>query len=220
MKGKSRVGLVLILLGAVMLIGALVLYQNNQEEALEAEAASGEVMEQMAVIIAGRNTQPDPDDVVSAAEPAEEKTQIQELPSWEPSPEEAPVETVEIDGNRYIGFLTIPALSLELPVMENWDYDLLKIAPCRYSGTLKDGDLVIAAHNYKRHFGRLSELSVGSEVLFTDAAGSSTKFTVAELEILQPEDVEYMTAGEYELTLFTCTYGGSTRFAARCVRAD
>lgn len=220
MKGKSRVGLVLILLGAVMLIGALALYQNNQEEALEAEAASGEVMEQMAVIIAGRNTQPDPDDVVSAAEPAEEKTQIQELPSWEPSSEEAPVETVEIDGNRYIGFLTIPALSLELPVMENWDYDLLKIAPCRYSGTLKDGDLVIAAHNYKRHFGRLSELSVGSEVLFTDAAGSSTKFTVAELEILQPEDVEYMTAGEYELTLFTCTYGGSTRFAARCVRAD
>ena len=220
MKGKSRVGLVLILLGAVMLIGALALYQNNQEEALEAEAASGEVMEQMAVIIAGRNTQPDPDDVVSAAEPAEEKTQIQELPSWEPSPEEVPVETVEIDGNRYIGFLTIPALSLELPVMENWDYDLLKIAPCRYSGTLKDGDLVIAAHNYKRHFGRLSELSVGSEVLFTDAAGSSTKFTVAELEILQPEDVEYMTAGEYELTLFTCTYGGSTRFAARCVRAD
>ena len=130
------------------------------------------------------------------------------------------METVEIDGNRYIGFLTIPALSLELPVMENWDYDLLKIAPCRYSGTLKDGDLVIAAHNYKRHFGRLSELSVGSEVLFTDAAGSSTKCTVAELEILQPEDVEYMTAGEYELTLFTCTYGGSTRFAARCVRAD
>lgn len=220
MKGKSRVGLVLILLGAVMLIGALALYQSNQEEALEAEAASGEVMEQMAVIIAGRNTQPDPDDVVSAAEPAEEKTQIQELPSWEPSPEEVPVETVEIDGNRYIGFLTIPALSLELPVMENWDYDLLKIAPCRYSGTLKDGDLVIAAHNYKRHFGRLSELSVGSEVLFTDAAGSSTKFAVAELEILQPEDVEYMTAGEYELTLFTCTYGGSTRFAARCVRAD
>ena len=114
-------------------------------------------------------------------------------------------------GNRYVGFLTIPDLALELPVMEDWDYEKLKTAPCRYTGTLLEHDLTIAAHNYLRHFGHLMDLKLGAEVLFTDAVGETTRFTVAELEILPPDAVDRLTAGEYDLTLFTCTYGGATR---------
>ena len=40
----------------------------------------------------------------------------------------------------------------------------------------------------------------------------------AFLEILQPTAVEEMTSGDYDLTLFTCTYGGATRFTVRCLR--
>ena len=35
------------------------------------------------------------------------------------------------------------------------------------------------------------------------------------LEILQPTAVEEMTAGEFDLTLFTCTYGGKSRVTVR-----
>ena len=38
---------------------------------------------------------------------------------------------VEIDGNLYIGYISIPALNKELPVMSTWSYPKLKIAPCR-----------------------------------------------------------------------------------------
>ena len=138
--------------------------------------------------------------------------------SRESLPEDSTVQTLRLEGNDYIGFLTIRELELELPVMESWDYERLKIAPCRYSGSAEGGDLVIAAHNYRRHFGGLSGLSVGSEILFTDISGSSTRYTVAELEILKPGDVEKMTAGEYDLTLFTCTYGGQSRYTVRCIR--
>ena len=48
--------------------------------------------------------------------------------------------TAQIDGYDYIGTLTIPALELELPVMAQWDYDRLTIAPCRQFGTTQTDD--------------------------------------------------------------------------------
>ena len=41
----------------------------------------------------------------------------------------------EVDGQRYIGVLRIPALSLELPVISEWSYSGLKESPCRYIGS-------------------------------------------------------------------------------------
>ena len=64
------------------------------------------------------------------------------------------------------------------------------------------------------------ELAIGSKILFTDVNGNLTRYSVAELEILQPTAVEDMTAGDYDLTLFTCTYGGATRFTVRCIREN
>ena len=47
--------------------------------------------------------------------------------------------------------------------------------------------------------------------------GAVWQYEVEEVDILAPSDVEGMTAGEYELTLFTCTYGGQSRVTVRCV---
>lgn len=123
-----------------------------------------------------------------------------------------------IDGNTYIGYLTIPALNLELPVMSKWNYKRLRIAPCRYTGSVQTDDLVIAAHNYARHFGSLSKLSEGDEVYFTDADGVLSIYEVVLVETLGPTDVIDMIDGEYDLTLFTCTYGGKSRVTVRCER--
>lgn len=120
---------------------------------------------------------------------------------------------------RYAGYLSIPVLGLELPVMEDWSYARLRVAPCRYSGSVEGGDLVIAAHNYSSHFGRLRYLQEGDAVLFTDAEGETTAYEVALVETLSPYAVEEMTDSGYDLTLFTCTYGGQARVTVRCVRA-
>lgn len=124
----------------------------------------------------------------------------------------------EIDGYAYIGYLSIPAENLQLPVMSEWDYDRLKIAPCRYAGSTKTGDLVIAAHNYARHFGSVSKLPVGEQVYFTDMDGVLSVYEVAAVEVLAPTDIAGMTAGDYDLTLFTCTYDGQNRVTVRCER--
>ena len=58
-------------------------------------------------------------------------------------PEEKEMISVGIDGQNYIGFIGIPALEIELSVMEDWDYEKLKIAPCRYSGSVYTDDFVV-----------------------------------------------------------------------------
>lgn len=149
-------------------------------------------------------------------------TVLEELEEEEnayPDPFDPAMTELEIGGYSYIGYLSIPILEIELPVMAAWDYDRLKLAPCRYMGSAKTDDLVIAAHNYARHFGSLKTLAPGDAVYFTDMDGVVYDYEVAELDVLNPTDVEKMTSGEYDLTLFTCTYGGRSRVTVRCDRA-
>lgn len=124
-----------------------------------------------------------------------------------------------INGQNYIGILEIPSLDLRLGIISQWNEQRLQVSPCRYTGSIYTDDLVIAAHNYPAHFGKLKELQSGEAVLFTDAEGVANAYTVAAMEILMPEDVEEMTDGTWALTLFTCTYGGESRIAVRCSRS-
>ncbi len=127
-----------------------------------------------------------------------------------------PVKTV--DGQKYVGVLKIPALSLTLPVLNDWSYGKFKIAPCKYYGSVYQDNMVIAAHNYRRHFGKLKTLKPGNNVSFTDIDGNEFEYEVTEVQILKPRDVEDMTQSEADLTLFTCTVGGRTRVTVRCER--
>lgn len=153
--------------------------------------------------------------------------QLQELtpPPEETAPDyllnpekEMPVENLE--GIDYIGVLEIPALGLKLPIISRWSYSYLKVAPCRYSGSAYLDNLVIAAHNYSSHFGSLKKLSPGDEITFTDVEGNAFRYQVAVLETLDPTAIEEMTAGDYALTLFTCTKDAKSRTTVRCERAE
>lgn len=104
--------------------------------------------------------------------------------------------------------------------MSSLSYPKLKIAPCRYAGSAYLNNLVIAAHNYERHFGGLKRLTVGDAVRFTDVDGNVFNYTVVELEQLEPYQAAEMRSGEWDLTLFTCTLGGQHRVTVRCVRTE
>ncbi len=123
-----------------------------------------------------------------------------------------------IEEYEFIGFISIPSLRLNLPVMADWSYDKLNISPCRYSGSPATDDFVIAAHNYTSHFGFLSDLHEGDTVSFTDVNGKQNDYRVELIDTLSPTAVEDMTAGDYDLTLFTCTYSGQARVTVRLNR--
>lgn len=138
-----------------------------------------------------------------------------ELPAATPVAE---MPTMEIDGHEYIGYLEIPTIGISLPVMSGWSYPKLRIAPCRYWGSAYDDSLVIMAHNYDRHFGRIDTLEIGAPVQFIDADGRIFRYVVAAHEQLESIDVQQMLTDSWDLTLFTCTYGGAKRVTVRLTR--
>ena len=125
---------------------------------------------------------------------------------------------VQIDGMDYVGRLRIPTLELELPILSQWDKDRLKIAPCRYSGTARGGDLVLLAHNYRKHFGPIRHLEPGDELSFEDMEGTVFVYEVTGSIVVEPTALETVTSGAHDLTLITCTYGGRTRLVVFCDR--
>ena len=126
---------------------------------------------------------------------------------------------VNINGVDYIGTLSVPALGIELPVAADWNYPQLQKTPCRYHGSAYKDGLVLCAHNYQSHFGKLDTLNFGDKVIFTDMAGNVFEYEVADIEELNNKAVADMIAGDYALTLLTCTLSGMTRVTVRCVRA-
>ena len=94
----------------------------------------------------------------------------------------------------------------------------LKIAPCRQSGSIEDNNLVIAGHNYRCHFASLSQLEEGDMIMFTTMNGETVTYTVGLMEVLNPDQGEEMMKSDWDLTLYTCTYGGRTRLTIRAYR--
>lgn len=195
---RRKLGGIVMIIGAALVFAALFLFLRNQNEDAQAGKAVEEILPQV----------------------VEEIQEALEEDSVYPDPYTTEMTEVEIDGYTYIGYLAIPALDLELPVMSEWSYSQLKISPCRYTGSTKTDDLVIAAHNYTRHFGRIKKLSPGDAVYFTDMDGVALVYRVVELDTVSPADMQEMTDSGFDLTLFTCTYSGQNRVAVRCDRAE
>lgn len=128
--------------------------------------------------------------------------------------------TVTLDGVRYIGVIEIPTLGIRLPVIESWNDDLLRIAPCRFAGSAYRSDFVIAGHNYVSHLGPIHRLRLGDPVCFTDMDGNLFVYEVIEVETLGPFENTRMKTGDWDLTVFTCTLGGKTRVTVRCALTE
>ncbi len=126
-----------------------------------------------------------------------------------------------------VGILEIPELDEELPIIGKWSYKLLKISICRYKGPDPNeaGNLVLIGHNYKNgsHFGRLDELSVGSELYLTDSAtGTRVRYEVYQIKSVAPDAFSALKTyeGDCGLTLMTCKDNGSNRLLVRCEQIE
>ena len=188
----KRIGVLCIALGFLCLFSAVGLIVYNHMEEKNAEAASAAMLRDVQQM-----TETEGEPIADAEYPAE-------------------MPTVDVDGNPCIGVLSIPVLELELPVLTDWSYAKLKVAPCHYYGTCYEPNFVIAAHNYQSHFGRLSELQPKDLIVFTDVAGNVFCYEVVLLETLMPEATKEMINGGFDLSLYTCTPGGGSRVTVRC----
>ena len=176
---KASPGVLCVLLGVVLLLAALGLYGYNRWEDAQAGAEAQTVVQDLQ------------EKVVEQTQSAASAPAI-DYSSLDP---ELPV--VELDGYEYVGYVSIPAIGIDLPVMSEWSYPKLKISPCRQFGTL----------------------ALGDEVRFTDMDGIENHYTVSAIEVHDPTDVEAVEHSGHDLVLYTCTYGGKTRIVVFCDRS-
>lgn len=198
----KRADIVIIAVGAVLIQSALLLLIYNHCEDVRAGQEAESLLASVEAAISAQTM-----DVPTAAAPS-------------PTPLDPEMPVVMLDGYEYVGYVEIPALEVELPVLADWDYDRLKIAPCRQFGSSRTDDLVIAAHNYQTHFGRLKELQEGDTIRFTDMEGIVNTYAVSKCVTLQPTEVDAVQNSGYDLVLYTCTLGGRTRVTVFCDRVE
>ncbi len=194
---KTRKGPFWIILGVLLILAAVALAGYNIYDEFRAEAVRDSVLAEL----------------ITETEASEHLIDVHKYPELE-------MPTKEVQGDDYIGLLEIPTLGLQLPIMSEWSYDGLKVAPCRYEGSAYQGNMVIAAHNYECHFGSIKSLLQGDEVIFTDMDGNCFEYEVVEMEILEPTAIEEMVSGDWDLTLFTCNYSGQSRVTVRGVEKE
>ena len=176
-----------LMLGSALVLAAVCLYVYDRLEDARAGAQAASAVSQL------RQSQ----SIAAVSEAEQPADSVESLPTEdaesEPGPvSETPASSIE---REYLGVLTIPALGLELPVQTEWSKANLKVSPCRQCGSAAGGDLVIAAHNYKSHFGRLSSLSEGDEVRFTSQDGAEAVYTVERTAQVSPEEPEALREG-------------------------
>lgn len=211
---KKKLWILPLLIGILLIGGAVGLVAYNMYESNEAFEKSQDVMAELKQLI------PEPSPASATTEaitqpPSDDLFAPYEEPSAQPPSE---MRSISVDGEEYCGYITLPQLGLELPVTSSWSYERLKTSPCRYSGTVEGRDIIIAAHNYNSHFGRIKELSQGDEIWFTDADGLQYFYRVGYTENVDGYDIDHMLGGgstDWDMTLFTCTLSGQSRVTVR-----
>lgn len=206
---KRKFGILFIIIGILLILAALLLIGYNRYESQSALKASQSVLAVMQSTVE--------ETTVSSAM---EDVYVDHIDPYDKEAAEIAAEMTEkeIDGQYYIGYLSIPILELELPVISEWSYPRLRIAPCRHFGSTKTDDLVIAAHNYESHFGKLKQLKAGDLLTFTDMDGEKILYEVQVIDVLQPTAVDAVKNSDFDLVLYTCTYGGESRVVVFCNR--
>ncbi|MBP5361897.1 MAG: sortase [Ruminococcus sp.] len=207
---KSKIKKFLIFLGSVMIIAAAVLCAYNIHEGKKAGIAAEAAVTAIKSNLPVKSEKEEQKEIV----PSEDDLYA----SYEQDEQQESISEIIIDGISYYGYLTIPALGLELPIRTELSYPALKESPCRFSGSVQNNDLIIAAHNFPDHFGRISKLGTGDQIILTDATGETYIYSVIYTEIIAGTDPPQMFNGqseEWDLSLFTCTIGGQNRITVR-----
>ena len=110
---KRKIGITLVTLGLILILFAVALFLYNNFENKKAQEQSNRVMDAIIDTVDNNQTNDEID------------------------PFDTEMKVVDIEGNDYIGYLDIPELNVTLPVMSECDYSRLRVAPCRYYGSIK-----------------------------------------------------------------------------------
>ena len=118
------------------------------------------------------------------------------------------------ESNNYqdiIGIIEIPKINISYPIFASLTDDLLKISPCRISGSMPNSvsNLCIAGHNYDngKFFSNLYKLELKDEIYIYDNYIKKFKYIVTDIYEVEETNLSPVTTKAKNkpiLTLITC----------------
>ena len=107
---------------------------------------------------------------------------------------------LSVDGTDFVGIVELPHYASALPVCTDWGKT--SKYPCRFSGSIYDGTMQIGLTTQKGQYDFYRELSVGDTVIYTDVEGNKYTFTITSLRYEKHADQAALQQEEAPLTLF------------------
>lgn len=125
-----------------------------------------------------------------------------------------------LNKNIYLGKIVIEKINLEYTVFNNYNIELLKIAPCKFYGGIlgEKGNICIAGHNYNdsKFFGRIDELEIKDKIKMVDLEEKEYEYIVYDKFETDEEDLSILKSNKnYELTLLTCNNSNKKRIIVK-----
>lgn len=223
MNGR-RTGLAFIISGAVLILAALSLVLYNKYDDYRCSKNANDALTYIEDVIPFKTTLERIENEGYKNSPQIEAggTLSPEINDTTNVEKMEPLKTFDINGTDYIGVIHIPSMKVTLPVTKNWSNKLMKKAACRYDGSALYGNLIICAHNLPSFFKGIQQLNTRDNIIFIDADNKEYVYEVIQIEILGAYDVDAVKAGsdEWDITLFSCTYGGKERVTVRAVQVN
>ena len=210
---KKRVSFIVILIGIICILLAAGICLYNYYQSDRAYQNSQEILDEIKSDINKNSTEKNTDDTSENLFDKYKKDKDSNSDTIKSRKIQYAGQTIS-----YCGYVTIPKLNIELPVISEWSYPGLRLSPCRYIGTAEGDDLIIAAHNYSNHFGNIKDLGDDDEIIFTDCDGKQYDYSVTLMEFIpgrQPSEMEKQDGDDWDITLFTCTLSGVSRVTIR-----
>lgn len=109
---------------------------------------------------------------------------------------------LQIDGLNFSGLLEVPAFGVTLPIYDAWEASRTWSFPCRFSGSVYDGSLVVGGSDQAGQFDFCSKLDLGAYIRVTDMTGAQYEYEVTRIVRSKHAGSEKLDGDEPGLTLF------------------
>lgn len=119
--------------------------------------------------------------------------------------------SMEIDGESYVALLEMDMYKFKMPVRSVWDEKAVEAVPCRYSGSIYNNTLVIAATDAEGQMDFVNSVNTGDRLTVTDMRGEQFSYKVVKVENSNTATDEELNTDEFDLTIFV-EYSGPTDY--------
>ena len=124
----------------------------------------------------------------------------------------------EYKGYTVSSKLTIPAISLETYILQNYSVNALRVSVTKFWGVDANqiGNFCVAGHNFKNKnmFSNLKKLNIGDRLFISDNEIGKIEYEIYDKVIVFPYETDCLnpeTNGKREVTLITCTIDSKQR---------